>query len=170
MNTYTITQDLLESIDDDEKIYFSDIMHVFTNRTNSFKVAKDSENHVIDIYRNITKNGDLIKHWLELMSYVPRPFEKIDVKISDIDCMETKFVKLCAHTKDSNKLIVYSKQNIKKFECSDGKIGFENSTILALDKDEAREILNSQSTGTVENYFNSQVAKDKGKINKSKNT
>ncbi len=74
MSVYTISPDLLKNIDKDEGIYLTDILFVFTQRTNPFKVSKDKNGNVIDSYLSVERNVDVIKTWLDLMSFKPSPF------------------------------------------------------------------------------------------------
>jgi hypothetical protein len=167
MSIYTISPDFLSSIDKDEQNYLSNILFVFTNRNNTYKLTKDKKGEVISIYKSIQQNADIIKVWLELMSYTPTPFENIDIDISSIECLETKFIKICKETKGFNNLIVYSTQNISKFNCIGKKINFEGIDINILDRDDANLELNINPG----NIFisNSQVANNGSTIKKSKN-
>lgn len=168
MSVYTISPDLLKHIDRDEGVYFTDILFVFTQRNNPFKVAKDKDGHVIDAYQRIDKNSEVIKTWLDLMTFKPSTFETIDVNLGEIDCEETMFVKICKETKGQNKLIVYTIQNLKKFECQESIIYFEDTAIQVLDRDVAKgELLVVEKKG--DNYYNSQVAKEGSQIIKSQN-
>ncbi|MCF6402966.1 hypothetical protein L3C95_08785 [Chitinophaga filiformis] len=167
MSVYTISADLLANIEKDEGIYFTDILFVFTQRNNAFKVAKDKNGYIIDTYKKVINNGDIIKTWLDLMSFKPTPFETIDIDLSKINCDETKFLKICKETKGQNKLIVYTIQNIKNFECQDNTVIFENVAIRLIDRDLARKELMTPLNGDV--YINSQVARDNSQIIKSKN-
>jgi len=168
MSIYTILPDFFSKVEKEEGVYFSDILFVFTQRGNSFKVTKDKKGEVISIYSSIKENADIIKSWLEMMSFKPSTFEKIDVDISGIDCMETKFVKICKETKGVNKLIVYTRQNIRKFKCENNILTYEGTDITVLDKDDAHiELSKTVNKGDV--IINSQVAKDGSQINKSKN-
>lgn len=169
MAVYTVSPDLLRNIEKDEGIYFTDILFTFTQRTNRFKVAKDKNGHVINSYLSVEKNGEIIKTWLDLMSFKPSPFESIDVDISDIECEESKFLKVCKETKSTNKIILYSQQNIKKFTCEDSVVFFEDTAIQVLDRDDARnELITVPISG--DTYINSQVAQQNSQINKSENS
>ncbi|HZY36729.1 MAG TPA: hypothetical protein VFE53_08785 [Mucilaginibacter sp.] len=168
MSVYTISPDLLRNIEKEEGVYFTDILFVFTQRNNHFKVSRDKKGHVIDAYLKIVPNADIIKTWLDLMSFKPSTFEHIDVSFKDIDCEETKFFKLCKETKDQNKIIYYSAQNIKKYNCTDHLVYFEETAITVLDRDLAKQELN-QSNKNGDTYINSQVAKGNSNINKSTN-
>ena len=143
-------------------------MFVFTQRTNSFKVSKDTKGDIINSYLAIEKNGDTIKTWLDLMSFKPSPFEQITVDLSHIDCEETKFLKICKETKNQNKLIVYTQQNLNKHKCENSFVLFEETAIQILDRDEARnELLILPKSG--DTYINSQVAKNHSQIIESQN-
>lgn len=168
MSVYTILPDLLRNIEKDEGVYFTDILFVFTQRTNPFKVSKDKSGHIINSYLLVEENLHIIKTWLDLMSFKPSPFEVIDIDISNIENEETKFLKLCKETRVQNKLILYSQQNIKEYECVDNRIDFEGTAILLLDRDVARLELNEVKVNG-DTYINSQVAKNNSQISDSKN-
>lgn len=166
MVVYTISPDLLRNIDKNNGIYFTDILFVFTQRTNSYKVSNDKKGLVINSYLSIKKNGDIIKTWLDLMTFNPSPFEFIEVDLSGIDCEETKFLKLCKETKNQQKLILYTQQNLIKHKCENSFVLFEETAIKILDRDEARnELTIIRNYG--DTYINSQVAKDNSQINDS---
>jgi len=169
MAVFTISPDLLRNIDKCEGVYFSDILFVFTIRSNAFKVTKDKKGEVINCYQSIKQNGDLIKTWLDLMSFSPSPFESIDVDLDSISCEETKFLKICKETKSQNKLILYSQQNLKNHNCDNNIIMFEEKAIEVLDRDQARQAL-TISPKTGDTYINSQVAKNNSQINDSENS
>jgi hypothetical protein len=168
MPVYTISPDLLRNIEKDELVYFTDILFIFTLRSNPYKVSKDRNGDVIDSYEAIKENGETIKTWLDMMSFKPSPFEIIDVDLSNISCEETKFMKICKETKNQNKMILYSQQNLINHECNNSLVFFEKTVITILDRDEAKlelsTIINQGDT-----YINSQVAKGSSKISKSKN-
>lgn len=168
MSIYTISPDFLGNIDEEERNYLSNILFVFANKTNSYKVSKDKNGEILDIYQGIQQNAEIIKTWLDLMSFSPSSFERIDIDISGIDCNETKFIKLCKETKGFNNLIVYSIQNIVNHKCVEKKIKFEDVTVNILDRDDASRELN-RSTGDIITYNNSQVATGGSKIIDSKN-
>lgn len=168
MSIYTITPDFFNSIEKEEKHYLTNILFIFTNRNNTFKVTKDRNGEVLSIYKSIIPNADIIKTWLELMSFGPSPFEKIDVDISSINCVETKFMKICKETNGFNNLIVYSAQNITKFDCVNKTINYEGININILDRDDANVELNLTRING-DTYNNSQVANNGSQITKSKN-
>jgi len=169
MSTYTISPDFFQSVEKDEGVYFSEVLFVFTQRGNPFKVSRDKNGDIIDVYKNIKENADIIKTWLELMSYKPSTFEKIDIDLSEIECLETKFLTLCQQTKSENNLIVYSKQNIKKFECKNSKIVFDKTSISVLDKDDACLELSKITKIIGDTYINSQIAQGGSQIVDSNN-
>lgn len=168
MAVYTVSPDLLKNIDKEDGIYFTDILFVFTQRGNPFKVAKDKNGNVIECYKRISINGDIIKTWLDLMTFRPSPFETINVDLSAIQCEETKFFKVCKETKGQNKLILYSIQNLQKYSCRDSIVMFEDVGIQILDRDIARNELLVASKGG-DTYINSQVAQGNSQISKSQN-
>lgn len=168
MSVYTISPNLLRNIEKDEGIYFSDILFVFTQRTNPYKVSRDKKGDIISCYESIEENAFIIKTWLDLMSFKPSPFETIDIDLENIGCEETKFLKLCKATNGQNKLILYSNQDIKKFRLDNGLIIFEDIAISILDRDLARNELN-EIIKSGDTYINSQVAKNNSNISDSNN-
>lgn len=168
MSVYTVSPDLLKNIEKGDGIYFTDILFVFAQRSNPFKVAKDKTGHVVESYEKITTNGDIIKTWLDLMTFKPSPFETINVDLTDIECEETKFFKVCKETKGQNKLILFSLQNLEKYQCENNVVLFEDVAIQVLDRDLARgELLLVSKSG--DTYINSQVAQGSSQITKSQN-
>lgn len=156
MVVYTISPDLLRSIGKEEGIYFTDILFVFSQKTNSIKAAKDKTGSIIDIYSNIENNKETIATWLHLMTCLPCTFETIDIDINDISCEETKFLKICKETKNNKKLILYTSQNLIKYQTNNNTILFENQTIEILDRDQARfELTNSNRIQLMETTENS---------------
>jgi hypothetical protein len=174
MVVYTISPDLLRNIEKEEGIYFTDILFVFTHKNNAFKAAKDKNGSVIDTYTAIDKNQEIIATWLHLMTCQPTTFESIDIDLTDIVCEETKFMKVCKATKNQNKLIIYTQQNLTKHNCVNSIVEFEETVIKILDRDEAKlELAELGIKGDTYNIGdiiqNSQVAKGNSQINKSKN-
>lgn len=167
MIVYTVSPDLLKNIDKEEGIYFSDILFVFSQKNNSFKAAKDKKGNILDIYTAIEKNKEIIATWLHLMTCQPSTFESIEVDLTNIDCEETIFMKICKETKNQKKFILYSQQNLRKHNCINNIVNFEDQAIEILDRDQARHELTASKTGDV--YINSQVAKNNSQINDSKN-
>lgn len=165
---YTISPDLLRNIKKEEGIYLTDVLFVFAQRSNTYKVTRDSNGEVLRIYESIASSKDCIKTWLDLMSFIPSPFEVINVDISDIECEETKFLKLCKETNGENKIIYYSKQNVRKYKFDAGSLFFEKIQIIVLDRDEARHELTATQTINT-NIINSQVAQGNSQISKSDN-
>ena len=170
MSVFTVSPYLLENIEEDEKVYLSDILFVFTQRNTTFKVAKDKNGEILDIYKGINNNAEIIKIWLDLMSFKPAKFEKIDIDLSDIVCVESKFFELCSYTNNTKNLIVYSKQNILKFQCINNIVNYNDINISILDRDDANAVLNSPVTITTQNnYVNSQIASHGSQISDSNN-
>jgi hypothetical protein len=174
MVVYTISPDLLRNIEKEEGIYFTDILFVFSHKNNAFKAAKDKNGSVIDSYSAIEKNKEIIATWLHLMTCQPSTFEPIDVDLTNITCEETKFMKVCKETKNQNKLILYTQQNLMKHKCLNSIVVFEDTAIKILDRDEAKlELAVVSKKGDTYNLGdtiqNSQVAKGNSQINKSEN-
>ncbi len=165
---YTLSLDFLQSLEEEDQIFISDILFQFTNRENPLKITKDKNGIVIDDYSKVASNNQSIKTWLDLMSFTPSPFTKIDVDLSSFDCNEKKYLKLCKETNGLKKMIIYSLQNIKEYQFNDNTIMFENCEISLLDKENARhDVNNILNKGDI--IINSQVAKYNSQINDSEN-
>jgi riboflavin synthase alpha subunit len=154
MGVYTVSPDLLRNIEKDDGIYLTDILFVFTQRANTFKIAKDRKGEVINCYQSIKANGEIIK--------------TIDVELDGLDCEETKFVKICKETQSQNKLITYTHQNLKKHSCRGGVVTFEGTDITVLDRDEAKQEL-TVVPKSGDTFINSQVAQNNSRIVDSTN-
>lgn len=166
----TISTDLLKNIGGDELVYFSDLLMVFAHKQNDHKVTQDHEGVVIDKYTAVTENLEYIATWLKLMSFSPSSFEKINIDVDQEtkDCDESFFIELCKATKGEKNLVVYSMQNIDTVDLEDNKINCGGYTIDVLDRDAAKAIVSVNTVIKGDFIKDSQVAKGKGKISKSK--
>lgn len=141
--TVTISLDFLENLELSDYRYFTDILFVFTNRHNDFKVAKDVNNEVLDLYKKVKKNSHLISCWLDMMSYSPTPFETVNIDIKNVSDIEEKFLKLCKHTRGNKFMLVYSLQNLSAQLDTNNCIIYNHTLIKALDKEECIQFLNA---------------------------
>lgn len=165
---YTLSPDFIQNLEEEDSIFITDVLFKFISRANPLKIAQDNGGSVIDDYAKIAATNQQIKTWLDLMSFSPSPFSKVDVDLSSINCHETKYLKLCRETIGFKKMIIYSLQNIKKHECNNNSILFEECVIAVLDKENARYDLNTiLNKGDI--IINSQVAKDNSQITDSEN-
>lgn len=153
---FTISPDFLENIEEGEEHYYTSILFQLANKMSPFKVAVDSEMLVLDIYRNVNKHPEIIRSWLDHMSY-SSSFERISVDLSNEENDDNMLMKLCIAVNGNKQMIVYSIQNIPiEVDCNNC-IEFQGKQIKLLDKDEACIILNAR-TLVNNNYINSQVA------------
>jgi len=130
---YTISLDLLKNI---EKYYYSEILFQFSNGKNGFKIAKDKDNEIFEIYGRVKRYSEYIKIWLDLMSYSKCSFETIPVSIKDENNDDEKLLKLCSHVAGSKKMVVYSLQNLPYPIDADKCIEYNGNKIRLLDRDE----------------------------------
>ena len=155
---YTISLDFLENIEEGEEHYYTSILFQLANEMNPFKVAVDKNKEILDIYRNVKTNPEIISTWLDHMSYSPFPaFELIPVDLSTEINIDNKFMILCSAIKGNRQMIVYSIQNVHLDVDCNNCVEFQGKQIKLLDKDEARIRLN-QNNVVYNNYNNSQVA------------
>lgn len=167
---YTISPALLREIEIDELYYFTDLLNIFAQRSSPYKVAMDKKKVALRDYAEIINhNTPLIKHWLECMSFMPSPFERIETDIEHIKCEEQRYLTLCKVTISQKKLIVYSKQNIQKYKCENNLVNFEDIPISILDKDDAVNEFTIKNNTTNNTFINSQIAQGQSKIKDSKN-
>ena len=165
---YTLSPDFIQNLEEEDSIFITDVLFQFSNRENPLKIAKDNSGSVIDDYSKIAAKNQQIKTWLDLMSFSPSPFSKVDVDLSSFDCHETKYLKLCRETNGLKKMIIYSLQNIKKHQCDNNSILFEGCKIDILDKENARYDVNTiLKKGDI--IINSQVANNISQIIDSEN-
>jgi hypothetical protein len=167
---YTISPDIIRSIEKDEMYYFTDLLYVIAQRKSPFKIAIDNKSIVIEDYKSIDNhNRHLIKSWLDLMSFKPSPFEKVNIELKGINCEETRYLTLCKNTVSQQKIIFYSKQNINRYKCVLDIIDFEETEIKVLDKDDAIQEFSNSEKGNI-HIEKSQIALDGSQIIKSKNS
>lgn len=165
---YTLSPDFLQNLEEEDGIYVSDVLFQFTNRQNPLKITKDNRGTIIEDYSKIAETNPHIKTWLDMMSFTPLPFVKVNVDLSQIDCLESKYLKLCKETNGQKKMIIYSLQNIQKFNCENNSVIYEDCPIDLLDKEDARyELNNILNRGDI--IINSQVAKNNSEIKDSEN-
>lgn len=165
---YTISLDFLENIEEGEEHYYTSILFQLANEMTPFKVAVDRDMMVLEFYKNVKKHPEIIKSWLEHMSYSPSSFERISVDLSVESNMDNMLMKLCSAVNGNKQLIIYSKQNIPLEVDCNNCVEFQGKSIKLLDKDEARIKLNIMSFIN-NSYVNSQVAGGNliGAINKT---
>ena len=119
------------------------ILFQFANGKNGYKVAKDKDNEIFEIYRRVRKYPEYIKVWLDLMSYSKCSFETIPVCIKHELTDDEKLLKLCSYVVGSKKMVVYSLQNLPYPIDVDRCIEYNGNKIKLLDRDEISIILNS---------------------------
>lgn len=157
MNIFIISLDFLENIKPENLHYLSDILFIFTNTNNDYKVAVDSGNEIWSMYHKVENNAEYIKIWLDLLTYIPNCTETINVDLKSVENVEDKFLELCANIRGKRQMIVYSKQNISlEVDCNDN-VEYQGKKILLLDKEQARLILNDRNIIN-NNFINAQVA------------
>lgn len=169
MNTFTISPQFLRQIDRDSLFYFADVLFVFPQTTNDFKVAIDRDGHILDIYKNIDNHKDLIKAWLDLLANNKASFEFIDASIGEFRDEIKKALELCYEVNGSKQLIVFSRQDVKRYKIEDKAIVYNGEKIVIFDRDEIR--LHFSKRPIINNYTieNSQIATTGGALNQSNN-
>lgn len=160
--TYTISGDVLENIEENDCHYWRNLL--FQLFYSDKKIAKDSEGHIFDIYRAVTKNREMLNQWINIGCYKPSKFVNVDLRISQIKNNEEKFIALCAATKGERLLVVDDIQ-ASSFVKQDNTIEYKGSSINVIDKDAA--VIDITQSRTVNNITNSIVAG--GNIEKSNN-
>lgn len=168
MGVYTISKSILENIKED-KSCATDILFLFTNqRTFNHKVAIDTQDRILNLYRDVAKNDNTIATWLDLMSYNKTSnFEKIKVDLSNIKNEEDIFLKTCSETKNSKTLIIFCHQEWKDHQYSNESniIEYNGQKIKILDKDDAIHELNNITQNTYNTYnTNSIIASENSVI------
>lgn len=163
MGCYTLSHCVLVNLDSGKK-YITDLLMVFTQEKNSFKVALDKSHRIIDLYEEAGQNNQIVATWLQLMSYMPTNFEIINIDTSSAKNEEELFLSVCSSIKSQNKLIIYSHERWQHFKYnSERVIYYNNIPILIFDRDEAIHELNATQCSTI-NAYNSVIATDKSTI------
>lgn len=135
MGVYVILPCLLEKIT--AKIYLTEILFQFPQQ-NSLKVGIDSQNKIVEKYSEIAQNNPAIASWLQIMSYEPTSFERIDIPGDYDDFNQVDlYLKVCKHVAQQKKAIVFSHQTLSMFKYINNEIYYEDCNIIIYDKDEA---------------------------------
>ena len=108
MICYTLSDCVLNNINiaPNPKEILTDLLMVFAQNNNPYKIAIDKKGKIIDIYSRT--DNPAILYWLQIMSDFPKSWECINVENFDsVKTQEESFLLLCSQTTDKM-LIVYS--------------------------------------------------------------
>lgn len=143
------------------KPYYTNIFLKFT-QNNSLKVAIDNNKVIEKIYKKIASKNPFFYDWLNLMSYDPNYFEKIDIEINDSMNEEEIFFYLSKHIQGKKNIIVFTRQ--KDFTyityIDSNIVNYQGVEINIFDKDEAIFELDESKVS----ISGSVIATDKAKI------
>ena len=123
MACYTLSNCILQNLVAGKK-YITDLLMVFTQESNPFKVALDKSNRIIELYETAGQTNEYVANWLSLMSYQPANFETINIDTSTISNIEEIFLKVCSKTNSQQKLIVHSHEGWQNFSYQGEKVIF----------------------------------------------
>jgi hypothetical protein len=172
MVCYTLSNCLLENLDAG-KVYISDILMVFTQQNNPFKVALDKSDRIMDLYQKAGEKDYNVAYWLTLMSYKPSSFEIINVDTSSSLNEEEVFLSVCSKTKSQQKMIVYSHEGWQYYGYSSANVVHYNDIpVQVYDRDEAiRELNTSLAPKSLTTIYatDSVIAADHSSISETKN-
>jgi hypothetical protein len=169
MASYTLSNCILNNIELDKK-YITDVLMVFTQQSNPFKVALDKGDKILGLYETVAQKNEFAAYWLSLMSMKPSSFESIDIETNDDVNEEEIFLKVCSSTKSQQKLIVMSHESWQYYRYDSPKvITYNNIPVRVFDRDEAISELNPTNSTTSIMATNSTVAIDGSIIEDSKN-
>lgn len=168
MICYTLSDCVLNNINiaPNPKEILTDLLMVFAQNKNPYKIAIDKKGKIIDIYSRT--DNPAILYWLQIMSDFPKSWECINVENFDsVKTQEESFLLLCSQTTDKM-LIVYSHNEwIKKYYNSNKDILYNGVQLKVLDREEA--IRHLMPTEKVVNIINdSIVAMNGSNINNAK--
>lgn len=167
MAIYTVSLNFLENLAPSEMSYLGCILSCFTNDQHPDKLAVDKNRIILDKYIDVVDErfADIVKSWVDMLSYIPSSMEKIDVDLRNITNKEELCLALCSSINGTKQMIVYSMATLKADIDDDNCVSYNGHRIKILDRDEAKRVLNEH---IVYNISNSQVAgRD---IKKSSNT
>jgi hypothetical protein len=168
MPAYTVSNSVLVNLNEGKR-YVTDILFVFSQENNSFKVSIDRTNRILSIYESIAEKNEIISTWLQLMSHKPSSFETIDADARAAKNNEEIFLIVCSATKQHPKMIVFSHEAWENFSYhSENVIFYNGKPVYVLDRDEAIAELHA-STKTVIHANNSVVATNNSTIDGAKN-
>ncbi|EKE05978.1 MAG: hypothetical protein ACD_19C00135G0002 [uncultured bacterium] len=163
MSCYTVSHCILLNLDSGKK-YITDLLFVFTQETNPFKVAIDKDKKILDLYEKAGQSNQHVATWLNLMSLQPSNFEPINVDTSSAKNEEELFLLVCSNTKNQQKLFVYSHQNWTNFKYdTNNLIVYRGVPVQVLDRDEAINELHPSNQTSI-NAYNSVLATSQSTI------
>ena len=172
MAVYTLSLNFFNHLCDKESIiYFYNILSVFANDKNRHKIAIDKDGLILDRYRKVDKNRDLILFWVSSLADrqpTSKFFEQTNADISSFDNDEIMCLEICRATQGQKKLIVYSRSSCRIISVNpNDEFVYRDVIIHILDKDDASDELALQPEQKNIIIKNSQVAG--GDINNSQN-
>lgn len=167
MAVYTVSLNFLENLQPQEISYLGCILFCFTNEQNDCKMAVDKDGIILGKYRDVRKFPEIIKSWLDMLSYIPSSVERVGVDISGMSDSAEMCLALCSATNGSKKLIVYSMSSMTEQVDGENCVEYSGHKIKCIDKDEAKRELN---VANVVNIMDSQYAEGNiiGSLNKNK--
>ncbi|MBO0952988.1 hypothetical protein [Fibrella forsythiae] len=170
MSCYTLSCSLLKGVIY-HKPYIVKILFHFLDE-NPYKVVVDKSKKILDLYEDAAKNdkSGVIYTWIELMAKrVPDNFEYINVDLTNVNSEEELFLKVCRHTKNENKILVFSHQEWEMFDYSNENfIEYDSTHIEVFDRDEAVSELHPIQSGDTYNIKESNFANRGSRISRSK--
>lgn len=168
MACYTLSNCILNNLVAGKK-YITDLLFVFTQESNPYKIALDTSNRILGLYESAGQSNEHVANWLSLMSYQPSNFETINADTSSAQNTEEIFLLVCSMTKSQQKLIVHSHESWQYFNyVSDRTIFYCGKPIRVFDRDEAILELNPSSHSSITAY-GSVIAANQSTITDAKN-
>ena len=146
---YTLSANFFEQLKQHEYSYIASVLFQFTNTQNQYKIAVDTNSHIILKYRELTQDkfyADVIKGWLEMLANIPSSMQKYDVDLSHINNAEDMCIELCSHVNGNKTMIIHSSSSFYKELDDNNTISYNEKTIHIIDKEEAQAQLNNNST------------------------
>lgn len=139
---HAISADFIRRLKISDSAY-TDVLFSYANTANEHKIIIDKKQKVFDVYKENCRNIE-IKTWVEFMfCYRRAKVEFVDVELDESLNDDEKFLKLCQYARGKKSLIVYSIQSSPYDIDDNNEIEFEGSKIPVMDKDSARQDLNS---------------------------
>lgn len=167
MGCYTVCNCLIENAKIETK-YLTDVLFVFTQQTNTHKVALDSANRILAIYERIASENSHIATWLDLMTKVPSPFERVKIDVPESVSEDELFLLVCSSTNEQRKILVYSHQRWNDCEYVEKNLmKYKEVSMNVYDRDEAIEELKEKSV-SITNISDSIIAQENSQISEVK--
>lgn len=143
---FTVSLNFLEKLKRGEEHFLNDILFEIINTRNSFKVAVDNNGLIITKYESVTNNRDIIKTWIEMLSYNESSIETVNVDLNGLEDKDEVCLALCSNTNGAKQLIIHSNSSWNGNIDEENNVMYNGKKVRLFDKEEASDELNKHSS------------------------